>query len=63
MKIKLGDLVRQTLPAPIEGQVIQKQFVQETDEFQYLVEWPAPDGSPHSKWFNAGEIEVKGDAK
>ena len=65
MAIKLGTSVRQVLPAPIEGQVVSKQFVEATDCFQYLVEWPDTDGDgvPQSKWFNEGEIEENGDAK
>ena len=65
MTIKLGAKVRQVLLAPIEGQVVSKQFLEATDSFQYLVEWPDTDGDgqPQSKWFNDGEIEAMGDKK
>ena len=65
MPIKLGSTVRQVQPAPIEGQVVRKQFLEATDSFQYLVEWPDTDGdgAPQSKWFNEGEVEATGDTK
>ncbi len=59
MAIKLGDPVRQIVPAPIQGVVVSKQFVEATDSFQFLVEWPDTDGDgqPQSKWFEQTEIE------
>jgi hypothetical protein len=60
MPIKLGATVRQIQPAPIEGSIIQRQFVDAHDAFQYLVEWPDTDGDgqPQTKWFEESEIEV-----
>lgn len=59
MAIKLGATVRQIVPAPIQGVVVQKQFVEATDSFQFLVEWPDTDGDgqPQSKWFEESQIE------
>ena len=60
MSIKLGTPVRQVTKAPIEGVVVKKQFIEGTDSFQYLVEWPDTDGDgvPQSKWFDHGEVEA-----
>ena len=65
MAIKLGATVRQIVPAPIQGVVVSKQFVEATDSFQFLVEWPDSDGDgqPQSKWFEESQIELKGAAK
>ena len=62
--IKLGTPVRQIVPAPVEGVVVSKQFVEATDSFQYLVEWPDDDGDgqPQTRWFDQHQIEVIGDA-
>jgi hypothetical protein len=59
MPIKLGTSVRQIIPAPIAGTVIQKQFVEATDTFQYLVESldTDGDGAPQTRWFEASQIE------
>lgn len=58
--IKLGTPVRQVMPSPVEGVVVDKKFVAQTDSFQYLVEWPdSPDDAdadPQSKWFDEGQI-------
>lgn len=65
MSIKLGVTVRQILPAPVEGIVVSKQFVEATDSFQYLVEWPDTDGDgqPQSRWFDEHQIERTGAAE
>lgn len=65
MSIKLGATVRQIVPAPIQGVVVSKQFVEATDSFQFLVEWPDTDGDgqPQSKWFEENQIELQGAAK
>lgn len=62
MSIKLGASVRQIVPAPIQGVVVSKQFVEATDSFQFLVEWPDTDGDgqPQSKWFEENQIEPQG---
>lgn len=59
MSLKLGAAVRQITPAPIEGIVVSKQFIEATDSFQYLVEWPDTDGDgqPQTRWFEASQIE------
>ena len=58
--IKMGASVRQVVKAPIEGVVVDKQFVAKHDSFQYLVEWPDTDGDgvPQSKWFEEDELAV-----
>lgn len=39
MGIKLGTPVRQIIPAPVAGIVVKKQFDEQADKFQVLVEW------------------------
>jgi hypothetical protein len=58
--IKLGTPVRQIVPAPIEGVVVDKQFVKETDTFQYMVASPDSDGDgePQTRWFEEHQIEA-----
>lgn len=64
MTIKKGTPVRQIVPAPIIGVVIGKQFNEDTDKFQYLVESPDTDGDgqPQTRWFEEDQIEATGDA-
>jgi len=59
MAIKLGSQVRQVMPAPIEGVVIKKQFVEDSDSFQYLIESPDidGDGQPQTRWFEEHQIK------
>lgn len=60
MSMKLGATVRQILPAPVEGVVVSKQFVEASDSFQYLVEWPDTDGDgqPQTRWFDEHQITL-----
>jgi hypothetical protein len=59
MAIKKGDTVRQILPAPITGTVIEKRFLEDSETFQYQVESPDTDGDgqPQTRWFNENEIQ------
>lgn len=57
MAIKLGDTVRQIVPAPIVGTVAKKQFDESSDSFQFLVEDTDADGQVHSRWFTESQIE------
>lgn len=57
MAIKLGDAVRQILPAPITGTVAKKQFNESTDSFEFLVEGTSAEGDPQSGWFTESQIE------
>ena len=61
MSIKLGTPVRQIVPAPIAGVVIDKQFIAATDSFQYLVESPDTDGDgqPQTRWFEEDQIQAQ----
>ncbi len=57
---KKGDLVRQVLPAPVVGEVVEYTICQETGTPQVRVEWPDADGDGHaeSRWFKVEEVEV-----
>ena len=57
MSIRLGDTVRQVLPAPITGTVAKKQFNESADQFEFLVEGTSAEGEPQSGWFKESEIE------
>lgn len=57
MTPKLGDTVRQIVPAPIEGIVAKKQFNETSDQFEFLVEGVSATGDPQSGWFKESEIE------
>lgn len=57
MTIRLGDTVRQVLPAPIQGTVVKKQFNESTDSFEFLVEGTSAEGEPQSGWFAESQIE------
>ena len=51
-KFKKGDVVRQVLPAPIQGTVVKMSIVE--DDLGYLVQ--LPDGGEH--WFTEAQIEA-----
>lgn len=57
MTIRVGDSVRQVLPAPIQGTVASKQFNEQADAFEFLVEGTSATGEPQSGWFKESEIE------
>jgi hypothetical protein len=55
--MKKGDLAKQVIH-PIEGVVIGKQFLEDSDIFQFCLEYTGADGEVHQKWFDEGELEV-----
>lgn len=57
---KKGDTVRQIVPAPIEGVVVGKQFNEDSDMFQLLVEFQTLDGSTTQTWFDESAVEITG---
>ena len=59
-QIKKGDVVRQIMPAPVEGVVTEYNICQETGTVQVKVEWPDTDGDgiPQSRFFKVDEVEV-----
>lgn len=57
MAIQKGAAVRQIVK-PIEGVVTGFDIDRETGAVQYCVEW-TEDGTAHSRYFKADEIEVK----
>lgn len=63
MSIKVNDKVQQIVQAPVVGVVVKKQFNEDTDAFQYLVESPDTDGDgvPQTRWFDEGQIEPTGE--
>ena len=65
MAIKLETPVRQVMPAPIEGVIVQRRFKENADQMEYLVEWPDDDSdadsAPQQRWFLESELAVIGD--
>lgn len=55
MSIKLGSSVQQIVE-PISGIVVKKQFNEDSDKFQFLVETKEGDDT-HSRWFDEDQIE------
>lgn len=54
MNIKVGDTVRQIMPAPVQGVVTRKTFDDKRDGFQYFLTDAA--GEEHT--FDEGEVEL-----
>lgn len=54
MNIKLGDTVRQIMPAPVQGVVTRKTFDDGLDKFQYFLK----DAAGEEHYFDEGEIEL-----
>lgn len=63
MSIKLGTLVRQIMPAPVEGVVVSKTFNQAGDHFQFVVEYADADNVVHQRAFDEGQVEAVEGAK
>lgn len=63
MAIKTGASVRQIVPAPIEGTVLERKFNDSADQMEYLVESPDSDGDgvPQTRWFLESQIETTGE--
>lgn len=57
MPLKKGAAVRQTLPQPISGEVIDAVYDADTGEFRYLVRWTEADGRESSRWFTENEVQ------
>ena len=53
-----GTKVQQVVPAPIVGVVVGFDVDQQTGEVQPRVEWPAEDGSTHSRHFKESELQT-----
>lgn len=64
MPIKTGAVVRQILPAPITGVVVERKFNESHEQMEYLVESPDSDGdgAPQTHWFLESQIEATGEA-
>lgn len=64
MAIKTGANVRQIMPKPIEGVVIERRFNDSHDEMEYHVESADADGdgAPDRHWFLESQIEAAGGA-
>ena len=62
MTHKTGAVVRQILPAPITGVVVERKFSDSHDQVEYLVESPDSDGAPQTHWFLESQIEATGEA-
>ncbi len=56
-KFKLGDPVRQVMPAPIEGVVVGYDLDKSTGDVQFQVSWTDDDGT-HSRHFTEAQIEA-----
>lgn len=55
--MKLGDQAKQVVH-PIQGLIVKKQFNEDTDSFQYLLEYENKEGELTQSWFNEGELEA-----
>jgi hypothetical protein len=55
--IKKGDSVRQKMPEPIQGAVIEKAFDDDLNAFKFRVEY-SENGDIHHKWFFENELEA-----
>jgi hypothetical protein len=58
MPIALGATVRQIVPAPIEGAVIERNFNESLGEMQYRVESDDGAGNVRSNWFVESQVEA-----
>lgn len=63
MAIKTGATVRQIVPAPIQGVVLDRRFNDSHDKMEYLVESPDTDGdgTPQQRWFLESQIATTGE--
>lgn len=59
MPIKTGAKVRQIMPAPIEGVVIERRLNDSHDQIEFHVESPDADGdgAPDRRWFLESQLE------
>jgi hypothetical protein len=57
MNITKGQQVRQIVPV-ITGVVTAKRFNDDTDQFDFCVDYVDADGNPAQRWFTAAEIEA-----
>lgn len=53
-----GAQVRQIVPAPIAGTVVERRLHDEAGQIEYLIEWTDADGNLASRWFLESQIEV-----
>ena len=60
MPIKNGAAVRQIMPKPIEGVVIDRKFNDSEDQMEYHIESPDADGdgAKDRRWFLESKIET-----
>lgn len=40
----------------IKGEIVEKKFNEDTDKFQYKVEYKGEDGETHSRWFEEDQL-------
>lgn len=53
-----GATVRQIVPAPIVGTVVERRLNDDAGQIEYLVESIDADGNAASRWFLESQIEV-----
>lgn len=53
-----GASVRQIVPAPSVGTVVERRLHDGAGEIEYLIEWTDADGNTASRWFLESQIEV-----
>lgn len=58
MPFRKGAIVRQKLPAPIQGTVTGFSVDQETGTTIVIVQWRAPAGDDASRAFSESELEL-----
>ncbi|MFA6039893.1 MAG: hypothetical protein WC733_00135 [Methylophilus sp.] len=57
MSIKKGSLV-EVKTFVIKGEIVEKKFNEETDTFQYKVEYKGEDGETHSRWYEEDQLKL-----
>jgi len=60
-RFKVGQLVRQIMPAPIEGTVSSFKFDEVGGEIHVHVAVAAEDGTLHDRSFREDQLEIIGD--
>jgi hypothetical protein len=60
--MKVGDQAGQ-ITHPIQGEIIKKKHIEESDTFQYLLEYTDKHGEVTQRWFLEEEIELIGEGE
>lgn len=58
VKFARGKLVRQIMPAPIQGEVVRFAFSEQEGTINYLIRWTDAEGQVHERSFDEDQIEL-----